>query len=305
MDLQAALTHNSTLAQDEPAWSSVDKTKLPRNAFADEGEPGKKSTWGYPHHWVRNGTIGPDGVYTSGDMYLHRGGLASARQRAVQFNPSAAVKAHLDAHARAIGMGEKNQKGGNSTMDEDLTKEQLKEAYPDLYAVITDEARSAGMIQGLETGRAEGIAAGGAAERSRIMGIEGLARAGHESLITALKWDGVTMPEQAALKILEAETALRETKLAAFRAEHTIVVAASDAAGADEAATAAQAAEEEDKTVPVEERAKKKWDADPKLRARYQMAPKPFEAYVAFLRATESGQVHIFTPGRHINEGGA
>jgi len=33
-----ALTHNSKLADNEPDWGSVDKTKLPRNAFADQGE---------------------------------------------------------------------------------------------------------------------------------------------------------------------------------------------------------------------------------------------------------------------------
>ena len=104
------LSHDSKLAPSEPSWGSVDKTKLPRAAFAEQGDPDKKSTWGFPHHWVKNGKLGPDGVYTSGTMYLHRGGLAAAWQAArgarsgKQASP--AVKAHLQSHRRAIGMGD-------------------------------------------------------------------------------------------------------------------------------------------------------------------------------------------------------
>jgi ATP-dependent Clp protease protease subunit len=110
-----AFTHNSTVDDGEPAWGSVDKTKLPRGAFADEGEADKKSTWGYPHHWVKGGG-GEDenGIYTTGTMYLHRGGLGAA-WAAVQGGRSGqeanlAVKSHLDAHRKAIGMGEHEKK---------------------------------------------------------------------------------------------------------------------------------------------------------------------------------------------------
>lgn len=106
-----ALSHNSTLARTEPAWGTVDKTKLPRTAFADEGSAGDKSSWKYPHHWVVNG--GGDnaqGVYTTGEMYLHRGGLRAAMAAAGGARSgqeaSSTVKAHLDAHATAIGMGQ-------------------------------------------------------------------------------------------------------------------------------------------------------------------------------------------------------
>lgn len=106
-----ALTHNSTLATTEPAWGAVDKSALPRVAFADIGEADKKSTWRYPHHWVQHGgSPGANGVVTTGTMYLHRGGLRAALAsaggaRSGQPAPTA-VKAHLNAHAKAIGMGE-------------------------------------------------------------------------------------------------------------------------------------------------------------------------------------------------------
>jgi HK97 family phage prohead protease len=104
-----ALTHNSKLADTEPGWGGVDKTKLPRNAHADEGTADKKSTWRYPHHWVKGGSdLNDDGVFTKGEMYLHRGGLnaawAAAQGARTGRQASAAIKAHLQRHRRALGL---------------------------------------------------------------------------------------------------------------------------------------------------------------------------------------------------------
>ena len=41
-DIAMAFHHNNT-AGNEPGWSDVDKTALPRLAFADQGESDKKS----------------------------------------------------------------------------------------------------------------------------------------------------------------------------------------------------------------------------------------------------------------------
>lgn len=110
-----ALTHNSTLADSEPSWGSVDKTKLPRNAHADMGDAGKKSTWKYPHHWVKEGSVGEEGVYTSGTMYLHRGGTiaawAAAQGARSGQQASSAIKGHIQKHRGAIGVSE------NATMN--------------------------------------------------------------------------------------------------------------------------------------------------------------------------------------------
>jgi ClpP class serine protease len=104
------------VADSEPAWGSVDKTRLPRAAFADHGETGSKSTWGYPHHWVRNGgEVDEDGIYTSGDMYLHAGGLNAAWSAAQGGRSgqeaSAGVKSHLQAHRRALGLDKPQEQG--------------------------------------------------------------------------------------------------------------------------------------------------------------------------------------------------
>lgn len=111
---EMALNHNSKLADDEPDWSEVDKTQLPENAFvwqAEDHESENKSTWSYPHHFVRDGEMGEDDegneVYTSGDMYLHESGLdaawAAAQGARSGEEASQTIKDHLQAHREDIG----------------------------------------------------------------------------------------------------------------------------------------------------------------------------------------------------------
>ena len=106
-----ALTHNSTVSDTEPDWSEVDTTRLPRQAFADQGDEGAKSSWGFPHHWIQNGGgLDENGIYTTGEMFLHRGGLnaawAAANGARAGQEASAEIKAHLNAHRKALGLGE-------------------------------------------------------------------------------------------------------------------------------------------------------------------------------------------------------
>lgn len=79
LDPMEKYSHNSKLADSEPSWGSVDKTTLPRIAFADKGEAEKKSTWKYPHHWIENPDgVDDNGISQGGKMYLHKGGLNAA-----------------------------------------------------------------------------------------------------------------------------------------------------------------------------------------------------------------------------------
>jgi len=98
-----ALTHNSETADSEPTWSSVNKTNLPDSAFAD------RESRRYPHHWVRNGgDPDDDGRYTTGEMFLHKGGLNAAWSAAQGArsgeDASDAIKSHLSAHRHALGL---------------------------------------------------------------------------------------------------------------------------------------------------------------------------------------------------------
>jgi len=102
-----ALSHSSVLYEGDVEWGSVDKTELPLKAFAwevDGTDKNKKSTWKYPHHIVVDGEDkAENGVYTTGDLLLHRGGLTAATSRAVQ-QKNAAALAHLNRHRRALGL---------------------------------------------------------------------------------------------------------------------------------------------------------------------------------------------------------
>jgi hypothetical protein len=98
------VAHNSTVAKSESSWSKVDKTKLPDSAFADSKN--RK----YPHHHLVKGT-----------MYLHRGGLAAAWAAAQGARSgkqaSSAVKAHLQKHRKAIGMGDEKKQSESIQVD--------------------------------------------------------------------------------------------------------------------------------------------------------------------------------------------
>jgi len=110
-EMEKALKHNSKLAESEPSWSSVDKTSLPKAAFA-ENSGNNKSEWSYPHHHIVDGTEkNDDGIYTNGTMYLHKGGLnaawAAANGARSGEEASDAIKSHLQTHRKALGMDEK------------------------------------------------------------------------------------------------------------------------------------------------------------------------------------------------------
>lgn len=102
-----AFTHSSTIAASEPDWGSVDKTALPRQAFADMGDPTLKSSWRYPHHWISGGTKKDEqGIWTDGTMYLHVGGWQAAINAAQGARSgqkaSQSIQNHLESHRPAV-----------------------------------------------------------------------------------------------------------------------------------------------------------------------------------------------------------
>ncbi len=140
-----AFTHNSTVDEDEPDWGNIDKTKLPRTAFADTGESDKVSTWGFPHHYIKGGgSPDDDGRWTTGTMFLHRGGLGAARAAAegarAGEEAAPAIKSHLATHAKAIGMGEEGRE--SAEMQYKSTRHNIvsidREARTVVFAINTD-----------------------------------------------------------------------------------------------------------------------------------------------------------------------
>ncbi|MEN6616622.1 MAG: hypothetical protein ABFD12_08710 [Syntrophorhabdus sp.] len=171
----------------------------------------------------------------------------------------------------------------------ELTIEILKTAYSDIHAAVLKEGYDKGLSEGMAKGRDEGFKAGSDQERSRIKGIEDGALPGHEDLVSTMKWDGKTTPEQAAVKILHAEKTMRDTKLESFQKDAPPVVPAVDPAK-NEPATVI------DGNGPMtEQQMKAKWDGDPKLQAEFAG---DFEAFKAFAEAEQHGLVKIYKGGK-------
>lgn len=183
--------------------------------------------------------------------------------------------------------------GGKATAEiqkgeQRMTKAELKELNPALYAEIFDEGKQAGVSAATaaavtsEEVVAAARAEGAAAERSRIQAIEALSVPGHEALIASLKYDGTTTAGEAALQVLGAEKQLRVGALSALVAGANPPVATVEAP-AEEAAPAADAS--------VEERAAHAWEKDASLKSEFTS----LEAYTAYCRKAESGRVRILS----------
>ncbi len=79
-----------------------------------------------------------------------------------------------------------------------MNLEQLKSDYPELFQAIRNEA----------------LSEGAAKERARIQSIEEIAMAGHEALVNAAKFDGITTAEMLAVQMVKAEKAKATMRLA-------------------------------------------------------------------------------------------
>ena len=111
------------------------------------------------------------------------------------------------------GMISKTATGGKASAEKTkeeayMTKAELKEQHPALYAAVFEEGQQAGMTTGAET------------ERVRIQSVLSLPGAGavaHQGLIKQLAFDGKTSAEGAAHQILMAEERTRTEMSAAIQ----------------------------------------------------------------------------------------
>jgi ClpP class serine protease len=91
-----------------------------------------------------------------------------------------------------------------------VTRERLAAEQPQLVEALREEGRQAALTEQpalLEQARREGAAA----ERERIKAVEAQTMPGHEALIAALMFDGVTTGPEAAVQVLQAERQARKT----------------------------------------------------------------------------------------------
>ncbi len=147
-----------------------------------------------------------------------------------------------------------------------MTAAELASAFPDLCAAI----------------RADGAAA----ERTRILGIEAHAMAGHDALIATMKADPTVTPDMAAGRILAAEKAARGQQAQAI-VDVEKVTGAVKAAPQSHPAGAAAVSASEKATTP--EGWKAEYAASPQLQAEFASA----DDYVSLKRAEASGKVRV------------
>jgi ClpP class serine protease len=164
-----------------------------------------------------------------------------------------------------------------------LDRKTLEAAYPELLATVLEEGRASGFEAGKEAGKTEGWAAGAQHERARVKAVKAVSLPGHEGLIDRLMFDGTTTGPEAAAMVIEAENAKRQLHLQAIANDAPPPVAHAVAPEL-EAGPAADAA------LPLEDRCKRAWDRDPKLRAEFGDR---YESYLAFSRAEAKGSVKI------------
>ena len=151
----------------------------------------------------------------------------------------------------------------------ELTKEEFKQAYPDLFKEISAEAFAQGLAQGQEKGRAEGVILGRQEERNRIMEVEAQVIPEHFDLIQKLKYDGKTTGAEAALRVLTAHKALLATRHEQFLKGGPPLVGAPDPHIQSENLSSA-------------ERAKRDWEASAELRQEFRCGG--FPAYLAQMK---------------------
>jgi capsid assembly protease len=163
-----------------------------------------------------------------------------------------------------------------------ITRESLAADNPALLAELLEEGRG----PAFEAGKVEGWAEGAQHERARIKAVKAASLPGHEALIETMMFDGSTTGPEAAGRIIEAENAKRQLHLQAIATDAPRPVA--HAAAPDfESLT--------DSALPIEERCKRQWARDPKLRAEFGDR---FESYLAFSKAESKGRVKILSIAR-------
>jgi capsid assembly protease len=183
--------------------------------------------------------------------------LAAARNsRMGRGNGAAAQSAH-----KGVSMSGNNAAAPEhaATVEVIATVEALASAYPTLVEAVRASAAAAGRQEGTT------------AERQRILGVEAQALPGHDALVAAMKADGQTTPEQAAVQILQAERGKHASHLQHLQgtaAQMPVV----EALGGTVIAL---------KTS--DDRAREDYRKDPKLQAEFRSE----DRYLAFLRSTK------------------
>ena len=174
----------------------------------------------------------------------------------------------------ALATAQHQKEKENEQMTHSATAEMAAPATP-AVASYNQEQMNAAIV----TARAEGATA----ERARILGIEAVAMVGHEQLVADMKADGVTTPEQAAMRLIHAEKAKGAARLMALK---DVEYVARDVRSAPTSTVAP------DRAVA---NTPEGWTAEHAASSELQAEFSSAEAYVAYKRGLASGNIRILT----------
>lgn len=149
-----------------------------------------------------------------------------------------------------------------------LDIQSIKEQYPSIVAEIMQE--------------------GAEAERARIASCEASSLIGFEAIVNAMKLDGKSTGADVAVAIITEQKKQQASHAKAFVDNAPAVLEPAAVSGFEAAA-------EEDKSLPIDERAKAKWDSDANVRGEFGK----FETFLGFFKASESGRVRVSGKATH------
>ena len=175
---------------------------------------------------------------------------------------------------------------GEGIQPDQITAAFIKERFPAIAQSLIDEGKTkaeAGNQKAVKAEFDKGLEQGQTQERDRIMKMDDVALPGYEKMVNKAKADGKTTASELAMQILAVEKQKGSDALATMKAD------ANKVPQIDPSVDPAQAQETIDPDSPAEDRAKATWDKDPKIRDEF----KTLEAYTAFIKAEEAGQVRI------------
>jgi len=178
---------------------------------------------------------------------------------------------------------EQNKETSSDISKKEITADYIKKEFPDVASAIiegvSEDIKKSAFNEGVEAGKKQ--------ERDRILAIESAALPGHEDLIEEAKKDGSITAEKLALKIIAAEKSKASDYLAnTKKAEEEIPKIEPNIDKSD------TGEKQIPKNAPLETRAKSIWESNAKIRAEFG---EDFDAYHAFAKANESGQVRILS----------
>lgn len=178
---------------------------------------------------------------------------------------------------------------GVATWDDVMNRTPGRTSAQSNFSAVTDsqeESMEGYTQEQMDAAVAEATSAGSTAiqsERARIQGVLALETPGHEALVEALAFDGTTTPEQAALKILEAESATRANLAKVLEDASPTPIRNAGAASEEQAS-------------PEDTKMRERWDSNASLRDLYANDFDAFTKADALRKAkVADGTVRTFT----------